>query len=207
MFFSWFDLVHVHFRNLILTCNMYTPGSFKTEHGVFDELFWEIRQVTSSLLLYLTLSVENWVSNLKFQTLRIETWVTVNVLLSSILCYIDSISRSTIHWLRTKSKISFLNSLLYWYLWKSQKLMSYFFNTDDLPLRGFIGHLEEGSFLPHTHKVFLWAHLNFNIAYNGDQVMKTWQGLRKQNWIPAWPLGRQLSHFTCLVPLFSLLMV
>ena len=207
MFFSWFDLVHVHFLNLILTCNMYTPGSFKTEHGVFDELFWEIRQVTSSLLLYLTLSVENWVSNLKFQTLRIETWVTVNVLLSSILCYIDSISRSTIHWLRTKSKISFLNSLLYWYLWKSQKLMSYFFNTDDLPLRGFIGHLEEGSFLPHTHKVFLWAHLNFNIAYNGDQVMKTWQGLRKQNWIPACPLGRQLSHFTCLVPLFSLLMV
>lgn len=47
-----------------------------------------------------------------------------------------------------------------------------FFNTDDLPVRGFIGHLEEGSFLPHTHKVFLWAHLNFNIAYNGDQVMK-----------------------------------
>ena len=47
-----------------------------------------------------------------------------------------------------------------------------FFNADDLPLRGFIGHLEEGSFLPHTHKVFLWAHLNFNIAYNGDQVIE-----------------------------------
>ncbi|KAM7437452.1 Transmembrane 9 superfamily member 1 [Porites harrisoni] len=45
------------------------------------------------------------------------------------------------------------------------------FVLDDLPLRGFIGHLEEGSFLPHTHKVFLWAHLNFNIAYNGDQII------------------------------------
>ncbi|XP_068737553.1 transmembrane 9 superfamily member 1-like isoform X1 [Montipora capricornis] len=45
------------------------------------------------------------------------------------------------------------------------------FVLDDLPLRGFIGHLEEGGFLPHTHKVFLWAHLHFNIAYNGDQII------------------------------------
>ena len=127
-------------------------------------------QTSNQLIMSLTLSVENWVSNLKFQTLRIETWVTVNVLLSSILCYIDSINRSTIHWLKTKSKISFLNSFLYWCLWNHKNDL--FFNTDDLPLRGFIGHLEEGSFLPHTHKVFLWAHLNFNIAYNGDQVMK-----------------------------------
>lgn len=49
------------------------------------------------------------------------------------------------------------------------------FCTDDLPMRGFIGHLEESGFLPHSHKVFLWAHLNFNIEFNGDQVfeMKT----------------------------------
>ena len=45
-----------------------------------------------------------------------------------------------------------------------------FSQQDDLPLRGFIGHLEEGGFLPHTHKVFLWKHLNFNIQYNQDQV-------------------------------------
>ena len=44
------------------------------------------------------------------------------------------------------------------------------FCTDDLPMRGFIGHLEESGFLPHSHKVFLWAHLNFNIEFNGDQV-------------------------------------
>lgn len=45
------------------------------------------------------------------------------------------------------------------------------FVLDDLPMRGFIGHLEESGFLPHTHKVFLWAHLNFNIEYNGDQII------------------------------------
>ncbi|KAJ7350992.1 Transmembrane 9 super member 1 [Desmophyllum pertusum] len=45
------------------------------------------------------------------------------------------------------------------------------FVLDDLPLRGFIGHLEESGFLPHSHKVFLWAHLNFNIEFNGDQII------------------------------------
>lgn len=46
-------------------------------------------------------------------------------------------------------------------------------------MRGFIGHLEESGFLPHTHKVFLWAHLNFNIEYNGDQVLQK-QKIRKK---------------------------
>lgn len=45
------------------------------------------------------------------------------------------------------------------------------FILDDLPLRGFIGHLEEGAFLPHTHKTFLWAHLHFNIEYNGASII------------------------------------
>ncbi len=42
-------------------------------------------------------------------------------------------------------------------------------------MRGFIGHLEEGGFLPHNHKIYLWAHLHFNIEYNEDQV-------RTDNW-------------------------
>ena len=42
--------------------------------------------------------------------------------------------------------------------------------TDDLPIRGFIGHLEEGSILPHNHKTYLWTHLHFSFEYNGDQV-------------------------------------
>ncbi|XP_052763793.1 transmembrane 9 superfamily member 1-like isoform X2 [Mya arenaria] len=45
------------------------------------------------------------------------------------------------------------------------------FVIDDIPIRGFIGHLEEGGFLPHTHKVYLWAHLHFNIEYNGEHII------------------------------------
>ena len=47
------------------------------------------------------------------------------------------------------------------------------FSTDDIPVRGFIGHLEEGGFLPHSHKISIWTHLHFNIEYNGDQVSYT----------------------------------
>ena len=43
-------------------------------------------------------------------------------------------------------------------------------HPDDLPIRGFIGHLEEGTFLPHNHKTYLWTHLHFAFEYNGDQV-------------------------------------
>ena len=42
--------------------------------------------------------------------------------------------------------------------------------SDDIPVRGFIGHLEEGGFLPHNHKIYLWSHLHFNVEYNEDQV-------------------------------------
>ncbi|KAJ8311280.1 hypothetical protein KUTeg_011165 [Tegillarca granosa] len=45
------------------------------------------------------------------------------------------------------------------------------FVIDDIPVRGFIGHLEEGGFLPHNHKVYLWAHLLFKIEYNGNQII------------------------------------
>jgi transmembrane 9 superfamily protein 1 len=45
------------------------------------------------------------------------------------------------------------------------------FVFDDLPIRGFIGHLEEGPFLPHRHKVSLWTHLLFTFEYNGDQLV------------------------------------
>jgi len=45
------------------------------------------------------------------------------------------------------------------------------FVYDDLPVRGFIGHLEEGSFLPHHHKTYLWTHLHFAFEYNKDQLI------------------------------------
>ncbi|KFM65198.1 Transmembrane 9 superfamily member 1, partial [Stegodyphus mimosarum] len=45
------------------------------------------------------------------------------------------------------------------------------FILDDLPLHGFIGHLEESGFLPHAHKIFLWTHYTFNIMYNNDKII------------------------------------
>ena len=42
--------------------------------------------------------------------------------------------------------------------------------VDDIPVRGFIGRLEEGNFIPHVHKVLLFTHHVFNIEYNEDQV-------------------------------------
>eukprot|EP00794_Sanderia_malayensis_P011974 gene11974-13211_t len=52
-----------------------------------------------------------------------------------------------------------------------EDLYYYEFIIDDLPVRGFIGHLEESGFLPHKHKVFLWSHLIFRFEYNGDQII------------------------------------
>lgn len=46
----------------------------------------------------------------------------------------------------------------------------YEFVVDDVPVRDFIGHLEESGFVPHTHKVFLWTHQHFNVLYNEDKV-------------------------------------
>ena len=59
-----------------------------------------------------------------------------------------------------------------------QKLMEaiedrYYFEFvfDELPIRGFVGRLEEGHFLPHRHRTFLWTHLHFIFEYNGNQVI------------------------------------
>jgi len=46
------------------------------------------------------------------------------------------------------------------------------FVLDDLPIRGFVGHFEEGGIAPlHEHKTYLWTHHHFNIHYNGDHVI------------------------------------
>lgn len=47
----------------------------------------------------------------------------------------------------------------------------YEFVVDDIPVRDFVGHLEESGFVPHTHKVFLWTHQHFNILYNDDKII------------------------------------
>ena len=50
---------------------------------------------------------------------------------------------------------------------------SYYFEfvADDLPIRNFIGNLEEGHLFPHTHKIFLWVHYHFIFEYNGHQII------------------------------------
>ncbi|ESO96693.1 hypothetical protein LOTGIDRAFT_174735 [Lottia gigantea] len=45
------------------------------------------------------------------------------------------------------------------------------FVLDDVPIRGFIGHLEESGIIPHSHKIYLWAHLHFNIEYNDNHII------------------------------------
>jgi len=45
--------------------------------------------------------------------------------------------------------------------------------VDELPVRNFIGRLEESSFLtmPHIHKLFLYNHLTFHITYNRNKII------------------------------------
>lgn len=42
--------------------------------------------------------------------------------------------------------------------------------ADDLPVRGFIGHLDEEGILPHRHKMYLYTRLHFVFEYNGENV-------------------------------------
>uniref|UniRef100_A0AAX7SZ69 Transmembrane 9 superfamily member n=1 Tax=Astatotilapia calliptera TaxID=8154 RepID=A0AAX7SZ69_ASTCA len=52
-----------------------------------------------------------------------------------------------------------------------EELYYFEFVLDDIPIWGFVGYIEESGFLPHSHKVGLWTHLDFNIEYNGDYVI------------------------------------
>ncbi|XP_043914417.1 transmembrane 9 superfamily member 1 [Protopterus annectens] len=52
-----------------------------------------------------------------------------------------------------------------------EELYYFEFVLDDIPIRGFVGYVEESGFLPHTHKIGLWTHLDFNIEYNGDRII------------------------------------
>ena len=45
------------------------------------------------------------------------------------------------------------------------------FVVDDLPLRNFVGHLEETRMFPHTHKITLWTHYDFTFEYNDRQII------------------------------------
>ncbi|XP_048867765.1 transmembrane 9 superfamily member 1 isoform X2 [Brienomyrus brachyistius] len=52
-----------------------------------------------------------------------------------------------------------------------EELYYFEFVLDEIPIWGFVGYMEESGFLPHSHKVGLWTHLDFNIEYNGNSVI------------------------------------
>jgi len=53
-----------------------------------------------------------------------------------------------------------------------EELYYFEFVVEDLPMRGFIGRLEEeGIFPAHKHKIWLWSHLTFNFEYNGNKLI------------------------------------
>ncbi|KAJ8413238.1 hypothetical protein AAFF_G00092340 [Aldrovandia affinis] len=52
-----------------------------------------------------------------------------------------------------------------------EELYYFEFVLDEIPIWGFVGYMEESGFLPHSHKVGLWTHLDFNIEFNGDSVI------------------------------------
>ncbi|XP_067928632.1 transmembrane 9 superfamily member 1-like [Watersipora subatra] len=45
------------------------------------------------------------------------------------------------------------------------------FVIDDLPVRGFIGRLNEEGILPHRHKMYLYTSLQFTLTYNGKNII------------------------------------
>ncbi|XP_062520394.1 transmembrane 9 superfamily member 1-like [Corticium candelabrum] len=52
-----------------------------------------------------------------------------------------------------------------------EELYYFEFVADDLSMRGFLGHLEETGFLPHSHRTYLWTHLFFHFLFNGNHVI------------------------------------
>lgn len=46
----------------------------------------------------------------------------------------------------------------------------YEFVVDDIPVRNFLGRVQETGFVPHSHQVLLYTHHNFTIYYNKDKV-------------------------------------
>ncbi|XP_057577074.1 transmembrane 9 superfamily member 1 isoform X2 [Hippopotamus amphibius kiboko] len=52
-----------------------------------------------------------------------------------------------------------------------EELYYFEFVVDDLPIRGFVGYMEESGFLPHSHKIGLWTHLDFHLEFHRDRII------------------------------------
>ncbi|XP_038603022.1 LOW QUALITY PROTEIN: transmembrane 9 superfamily member 1-like [Tachyglossus aculeatus] len=52
-----------------------------------------------------------------------------------------------------------------------EELYYFEFVVDDLPVSSFVGYMEESGFLPHSHKLGLWTHLDFHLGFHGDCIV------------------------------------
>ncbi|KAF2350841.1 Nonaspanin (TM9SF) [Trinorchestia longiramus] len=68
----------------------------------------------------------------------------------------------------------------------------YEFVVDDIPVREFLGHVEETGFVPHSHKIFLWTHQQFTIYHNKDKIIMV-NLTRNHNPLELSPLEAPLS--------------
>ena len=46
------------------------------------------------------------------------------------------------------------------------------FVLDDIPIRGFVGQVEETNLFPHKHHIFLYTHHHFDFYTNNNQVIE-----------------------------------
>lgn len=46
------------------------------------------------------------------------------------------------------------------------------FVVDDIPIRGFVGQVEETNLFPHKHHIYIYTHHHFDFHVNNNQVMK-----------------------------------
>lgn len=46
------------------------------------------------------------------------------------------------------------------------------FVIDDIPLRGFVGQVEETNLFPHKHHIYVYTHHHFDFHVNNNQVRK-----------------------------------
>jgi len=52
-----------------------------------------------------------------------------------------------------------------------EELFYFEFVVDDIPMRGFIGHFEEGNLIPHTHHMYLYTHYDFRFEFNQNRII------------------------------------
>ncbi len=46
------------------------------------------------------------------------------------------------------------------------------FVIDDIPIRGFVGQVEETNLFPHKHHIYVYTHHHFDFHINNNQVKK-----------------------------------